>query len=295
MESSLLVKVILPLALFVIMLGMGMSLVPGDFARVVKKPKAVAVGITLQMLVLPLLGLGVIKLFGLSGAMAIGLFVLALSPGGTTSNMLSYLSRGDIALSITLTAVVSLVTPFTIPLMLAPALEHFMTGGQAIELPIGKTIITLLAITALPVGVGMFIRSRAAGFAIRSEKPVKWLSLLFLALVIAGIMRENWEQLPTFFAQAGLSSLTLNVSALVLGFFVSKGLRLGRDQSVTIGIEVGIQNGTTALFVTGEILKNAEMGIPPAIYSLIMFATGALFAVLVNLGRKGAEPAAAAQ
>ncbi|MEZ4373027.1 MAG: bile acid:sodium symporter family protein [Polyangiaceae bacterium] len=285
---------VLPLALFVIMLGMGMSLVPADFGRVVKKPKAVAVGISLQMIVLPLLGLGVIKLFGLTGAMAVGLFVLALSPGGTTSNMLSYLSKGDIALSITLTAVVSLVTPFSIPLLLAPALEHFMTAGQAIKLPIAKTIVTLLAITALPVGLGMFIRSRAPGFALRSETAVKWLSLLFLALVIAGIMRENWEKLPGFFAQAGLSSLTLNVSALILGFFVSKGMRLGRDQSVTIGIEVGIQNGTTALFITGEILKNAEMGIPPAIYSLIMFATGALFAVLVNLGRKGAEPAAAA-
>ncbi len=294
MESSLLVKVGLPVALFIVMLGMGLSLVPADFSRVAKKPKPVAVGIGLQMVLLPLLGLGVIKLFGLTGAMAVGLFVLALSPGGTTSNMISYLSKGDIALSITLTAVVSLITPFSLPLLLAPALDHFMTAEQAIKLPMGKTIASLLVITIVPVGLGMFVRRRATRFAIRCETPFKYLSLLVLGLVIASILAEKWDQLPGFFAQAGLSCLALNVSALLLGFFVSKGLRLPREQSVTIGIEVGIQNGTTALFVTGEILKNAEAGIPPAIYSLIMFATGAVFSVLVNLGRKGPEPAAAA-
>lgn len=293
MESSILVKLALPLALFIIMLGMGMSLVPADFGRVAKRPKAAAIGIGLQMIALPLLGLAVIKLFGLTGAMAAGLFVLALSPGGTTSNVLSFLAKGDIALSITLTAVVSLVTPFSIPLLLAPALSHFMSASGTVSLPIGKTIITLLAITAIPVAIGMLIRRKAPSFAQRMEPVMRWASLAVLMLVIGAILAQQWADLPRFFAEAGLPALALNVAALALGFFTSRGLRLGHEQSVTIGIEVGIQNGTTALFITGELLKNPEMGIPPAIYSLIMFATGAVFALLVNRGRKpSALPAA---
>lgn len=286
MESSILVKLALPAALFIIMLGMGMSLVPQDFGRVVKRPKAVAIGIALQMIALPLLGLAVIKIFGMTGAMAAGLFVLALSPGGTTSNVLSFLAKGDIALSITLTAVVSLVTPFTIPFMLAPALDHFMSASEAVSLPIVKTIITLLAITAIPVAIGMLIRRKAPAFSLRMEPVMRWASLAVLMLVIGAILAQQWADLPRFFAEAGLPALVLNVAALALGFFTSRGLRLGHEQSVTIGVEVGIQNGTTALFITGELLKNSEMGIPPAIYSLIMFGTGAAFAVLVNLGRK---------
>jgi BASS family bile acid:Na+ symporter len=221
------------------------------------------------------------------------LFVLALSPGGTTSNVLSFLAKGDIALSITLTAVVSLATPFSIPLLLAPALSHFMSASETVSLPIGKTIITLLAITAIPVAIGMLIRRKAPSFAQRMEPVMRWASLAVLMLVIGAILAQQWADLPRFFAEAGLPALALNVAALALGFFTSRGLRLGHEQSVTIGIEVGIQNGTTALFITGELLKNPEMGIPPAIYSLIMFATGAVFALLVNRGRKpSALPAA---
>src|SRR5690606_2508508 len=172
-----------------------------------------------------------------TGAMAAGLFVLALSPGGTTSNVLSFLAKGDIALSITLTAVVSLVTPFIIPFMLAPALDHFMSASEAVSLPIVKTIITLLAITAIPVAIGMLIRRKAPAFSLRMEPVMRWASLAVLMLVIGAILAQQWADLPRFFAEAGLPALVLNVAALALGFFTSRGLRLGHEQSVTIGVE----------------------------------------------------------
>lgn len=291
MEATFLSKVILPVSLFIIMWGMGLSLQLEDFRRVVKLPKAVAIGIALQMLALPLLGLAVVTLFGMTGALGVGLLVLALSPGGVTSNMIAFLARGDVALSVTLTAIVSLLSPFTLPLLLAPIMRVMIGSDKAVALPVGETILQLLAITVVPIALGMLIRAKAPRFAARSEQPVKVLSILFLGLIIAGIMRQNWEKLPDFFAQVGLAALTLNVLALAVGYFGAKVFALSRRQSVTIGIEVGIQNGTTALLITSTILGDAVMSVAPAIYSLIMFGTGAVFAVLVN--RRGeAEPAA---
>jgi len=291
MEATFLTKIILPLSLFIVMWGMGLSLQVEDFRRVVKLPKAVAIGIALQMLALPLLGLAVVELFGMQGALGVGLVVLALSPGGVTSNMIAFLARGDVALSVTLTALVSLLSPFTLPLLLAPIMRAMMGSERAVALPIGETILQLLLITVVPIALGMLIRAKAPRFAERSEQPVKVLSLLLLGLIIAGIMRQNWEKLPDFFAQVGLAALTLNLLALAVGYFGAKVFALTRRQSITIGVEVGIQNGTTALLITSTILGDAVMSVAPAIYSLIMFGTGALFAILVN--RRGAvEPPA---
>ena len=283
MEATVLTKIVLPIALAVIMLGMGLSLATDDFRRVLRFPKAFAVGVTCQLVLLPAIGFALASALGLSPAIAIGLIILALSPGGTTSNMFAYLARGDVALSISLTAVVSLITPFTIPLIGAIAMNHFMGESAAIALPIGRTVVTLLIITLVPVAIGMVIRHKAAAFASRAEKPVKILSIVFLAAIIAGIMKQNWSQLGSFFAQAGVASLLLNLSTMALGFGIAWLMRLSRKQSVTIGLEVGIQNGTTALLVTGTILANPTMSIAPAIYSLIMFMTGAVVALGVNV------------
>ncbi len=291
MEGSILTKIVLPFALFVIMLGMGLSLVPEDFRRVLRHPKAVAVGVSFQMIALPLLGFAVVKVFGLEGALGVGLIALALCPGGTTSNMLSFLSRGDVALSISLTAVVSVVTPFTIPLILNPVMQSMMGEESAVTLPIGQTIVQLLAITVLPVAIGMGIRHKAPESSRKAEGPVKILSIVFLFLIIAGILRENWAQLPVFFAQTGGAALTLNVVAIALGYFGARGFRLNERQAITCGIEVGIQNGTTALLITSTILQNPTMSVAPAIYSLLMFGTGALFGVLVARRVPAAERA----
>ncbi len=294
MEGSVLTKIVLPLALFAIMLGMGLSLIPADFRRVMRFPKAVAVGMLFQLIALPVLGFVVVHLFRMEGALGVGLVALALCPGGTTSNMISFLSKGDVALSITLTAIVSIVTPFTIPLVLVPTMDAMMGSGQHIQLPIGQTIIQLLAITVLPVGIGMLIRKKAPKAAAKSEGAVRILSVVFLFAVIAGIMKQTWAELPGFFAQTGLAALTLNAASMAVGFFGAQLLKLSKKQAITIGIEVGIQNGTTALLVTSTLLANPTMSIAPAIYSLIMFATGAVFGVLVNLRKSpegGASPA----
>jgi BASS family bile acid:Na+ symporter len=283
MEQTFLSRVVLPLALFIIMLGMGLSLVVDDFRRVMRFPKAVAVGALLQMVMLPLVGVAVVKLVGMdTPELAVGLIVLALCPGGTTSNMISFLSRGDVALSITLTAIVSAVTPFTIPLFTVLAMNHFMGESQAIQMPIGQTVVALLAITVLPVAIGMAINKRWPNVALSAEKPVKVLSVVFLFAIIAALIRENIDKLPGYFAQVGAATLLLNVATMLIAFFAARALGLGRKQQITIGIEVGVQNGTTALLVTGTLLANTAMTIPPAIYSLLMFVTGGAFGYLVN-------------
>lgn len=296
MEGNILTKVVLPLALFVVMLGMGLSLRPLDFRRVVQFPKALVLGITCQMIFLPLVGLGVLQVVDLTPALAVGMLVLAFCPGGTTSNMFSYLARGDLALSVTLTAIVSLVTPFTIPIFTNLAMDNLLGETASISLPIGRTIAILIGITIVPVALGMLINAKRPKFAARCERAVKIFSTVALFAIIGALVRKEWDNLPAWFAQVGLAALLLNATAMALGFGVSKGARLNLPQSITIGIEVGIQNGTTALFVTSTLLQNPEMSISPAIYSLIMFATGTAFGVAVNLGRKepSAEPTPAA-
>ena len=284
MESTVLTTVVLPLALFVIMFGMGLALSISDFRRVSKHPKAFAIGISAQMILLPIIGFAVATALSLPPMLAVGLMILALCPGGTTSNLFAYLAKGDLALSVSLTAVASLIAPFTLPLIGSWAIAHFMGDNTAVSLPLGKTVLQLVAITILPVSIGMLVRARARAFADRAEGPVKLLSALFLVAVIGGILRNSWSELPSYFADAGLAALVLNLSTMACGFALARITRLGKPQSVTISLEVGLQNGTTALLVTGSILENPVMSIPPAVYSLVMFGTGILFSVLMTRG-----------
>ncbi len=292
MQKSVLAEVVLPIALAIIMLGMGLSLVKADFKRVFKFPKAVVVGLVCQMVLLPVVGWGVVNLIELQQPeLAVGLMVLTFCPGGATSNLLTFLARGDVALSITLTAVVSLITPFSIPILTAMVMSSLMGEGQAIALPIPKTIAALLLITIVPVGIGMLIKSKAPAFASRAEKPVKIASAVILLLIILALVKKNSAQLGNFFVQVGPSVLLLNVSTMAIGFFAARAAKLEHAKQVTIGMEVGIQNGTTAILVTQGLLGNSVMAISPAIYSLVMFLTGGIFGYLVNLG-KTKEPVA---
>lgn len=281
MEGSVLSKVVLPIALAIVMLGLGLSLTLADFGRVKDSPKAVAVGLGFQMIALPIVGYVVAMTFGLEGALAVGLMVLAFCPGGTTSNVISHIARGDLALSVSLTAVVSIITPLTIPLLTEASISKFMAASQSVPVNYKQTLIALIAITIVPIVLGMSIRRKWPKVAAGAEKPVRTLSLILLFLIIAGLVKQQWENLPTFFAQVGLAAFVLNVTTMALGFFGAKGLKLTRRQQITIGIEVGVQNGTTALFVTGTLLESPEMSIAPAVYSLLMFATAAVFSVLV--------------
>jgi len=286
MEATLLTRFVLPVAIVVIMFGLGLTLAVQDFARVARYPRAVALGLTLQLAALPLVAYVVVRLFGMSPVLAMGLMILALSPAGATSNMISYLSKGDLALAVTLTALSSLVTPFTIPLLGQFFMSRFMGSATVIALPIGPTVVQLVLVTLAPVAVGMLVRRLAPGVAARTQQPVKVLSLAFLFIVIVGVCVQNGPKLPGFFAATGLPALTLNVAALALGFFGARAAGIERRQAITLGVEVGVHNGTMALFVTGTLLNNPAMSIAPAIYSLIMFVTAAAYGYLVNAGRR---------
>lgn len=275
MEQSTLTALFLPLALGIIMLGMGMTLTLDDFKRVFVSPKAVLLGLANQLLLLPLLGILIIWAFGLDGTMAVGVMLLALCPGGATSNIISHLAKADLALSISLTAISSTVTNFSIPILLNMALFHFMGGAEAVQLPIGKTIVQIFAVTILPVAIGMVIKDRLPQFTEKSLKAVNIMSAVFFVLILLlAILKERANIVP-YFQQAGIPALVLNAGAMFLGYFSGLTFALQFKQRVAIAIETGIQNGTLAIAIalSPVMLNNTEMAIPAAIYSLIMFVT----------------------
>ncbi|KJZ15389.1 bile acid:sodium symporter [Marinomonas sp. S3726] len=288
MKADLLIQVVLPAALFIIMLGMGLSLKPLDFKLVIAKPKAALLGVLAQMLMLPILAYLIILSLNIEGPLAVGLMILALCPGGTTSNLYTYLAKGDVALSVTLTSVVSLIAPFSVPFILLIFMDLLLGAGEQVNLPIVKTIIQLLVITVLPICLGMLIFRFKPGFAISAEKFVKIFSVAFLLLIVAGIVAKNINHMGSYFAQMGLATLLLNVVCMLLGFTLARLAKLNLAQQKSIAIEVGFQNGTLAIVIALTLLQNTEMAIAATCYSLLMFVTGAVFTLI--LGRfNGAE------
>ncbi|MDG4811987.1 bile acid:sodium symporter family protein [Hydrogenovibrio sp. 3SP14C1] len=282
MTADLLTQVILPLALFLIMFGMGLSLRPVDFKNVLAAPKAVGIGLVGQMLLLPLIAFLIAVAFKLPPEIAVGLMIIALAPGGATSNMFTYLSKGDVSLSISLTALVSLISPFSIPIITALSMTYFMGNATEFSLPIVKTILQLLVITVIPVALGMFVLAKWSQIAANIERVLKVFSVFFLFLIIVLIVLKNADNMMSFFMQAGLATLVLNIAVLILGVYLAKWAKLSEAQSTSIGFEVGIQNGTLALVVAGTLIGNSTMMIPAVTYSLLMFITGAAFAMLVT-------------
>ncbi|MGC9342649.1 MAG: bile acid:sodium symporter family protein [Bacteroidales bacterium] len=284
METNFLTDLLLPISLGIIMLGMGLSLVPGDFKRVALYPKAATIGIFNQIIVLPVIGFLLLLLIPMqSPELAVGIMILAACPGGPTSNLISHISRGDTALSITLTAISSLIVVFTIPLIVNFALRYFMEQGEYVPLPVFDTIIKVIIITLLPVAIGMLIRAKASRFTEKMGKPVKIMSAILLFLIIMAAILNDRENFFNFFAQAGPVALALNLAMLLVGFFSAKLFRLRIAQSITISIESGIQNGTLGIAIAATLLHNPTMTISPAIYSLIMFMTAGVIISWMNL------------
>jgi BASS family bile acid:Na+ symporter len=263
------------------MTGVGLSLVPADFQRVFKQPKAFLFGAFCQMLILPLIAITVIALTGLNGELAIGLFILSLCPGGATSNLYSYLAKADVGLSVSLTAVIGFITPFTIPLLAVWAINFYGSEGEQFNLPIISTWIKLMVVTVIPVLIGMGIRAKWAGFAKRSETYVSWFSMAVLAFVIISICINLGDKLIDFAIATGPAVIILNLCTMSLGYFAGRFLLHQEAQSRTITIEVGMQNGTLALLITTGILQSGAMSIAPSIYSLFMFISASLFTVFV--------------
>ena len=283
MTADPLLTFFLPAALGIIMLGLGLSLSLGDFARVAKFPKPVLIGLACQLLLLPLACFFLAKAFGLAPALAVGLMLLAASPGGTTANLYSHLAHGDVALNITLTAVNSVIAILTMPLIVNLSLAYFMSADQAIPLQFAK-VVQVFAIVLGPVAIGMWLRSRFPGFAERMQKPVKIISALFLLLIILLAVAKDWRTFVDYAPAVGGAALAFNLLSMAVGYCVPRLLKLSLRQAIAIAMEIGIHNGTLAiaLALSPALLNNPTMAIPAAIYSLIMFITAALFGLWVN-------------
>lgn len=266
------------------MLGMGLGLSVRDFERVLVEPKAVALGLTAQLIVLPVVGILLASLFPLPPELAVGVMILAACPGGPTSNLMTYLVRGNVALSITLTALSSLITVFTIPLVVNFAMQQFMGEAATLQLPFLTTVIQIAVITLIPVSLGMLLHHYAPRFAAQVEKGVKWLSIAFLTLIIVGLLAKERANVASFFLQVGWVTLALNVSTMLLGFAIATLAKLDLRSKKAIAVEVGIQNGTLAIAIASAptFLNAPVMAIPAAIYSLIMFITSAIVVGLVR-------------
>ncbi len=271
---------LLPIALGVIMLGLGLTLTVADFKRVIVFPRAVLVGLVCQALLLPAACWGVARAFALPPELAVGLMLLAASPGGATANLFSHLAKGDVALNVTLTATNSLLSIVSMPLILSLSLSHFLASDQQIPLQFAK-VIQVFAIVLVPVGVGMAMRARSQSLALRLEKPVRILSAGFLVVVILGAVLAERANLGEYFRQVGLAALVFNLLSMGVGYVVPRLLAVSERQAIAIGMEIGIHNGTLAMAIATNVLENSVMRIPAAIYSLIMFFTAAAFGAFV--------------
>ncbi len=268
--------IILAISLMIIMFGMGLSLALADFKRVVTYPKAVFVGLISQIVILPLIGYLIAIGLNLSPTIAIGIMLLAACPGGATSNLLTHLAKGDLALSVSLTAIASLLSIITIPIIVQFALVEFSDQSQVISVDAVTMIKQLLVIVIIPVSIGMLIKARFSIFADKMEKPVKIASAIIFILVIIGVIFSIRDVFMDYLGEAGLPSILLNITTMLIGFLLAMLFKLTKPQAISISIETGIQNGTLAITLATIALNNAEYSIVPAIYGLLMFFTGAV-------------------
>ena len=275
--TTIITQIFLPISLAIIMFGMGLTLMVSDFGRLFAYPKEVLVGLFNQLVFLPLIGFLIILLFDLNSSMAIGIMILSLCPGGPTSNLITQVARGNIGLSVTLTALASLITVFTIPIILSEAITYF-TGETdvVIELPIVQTMLQILLITVIPVSIGMIIRKKNEAFALRMERPMRIASTVLFIIIFLLVMIANKDLIVEAMKEVGLATLLLNLSTMALGYITAKVFGIKGKSQISITIESGIQNGTLAFVIATTILNNVEMGLPTGAYSIWMFITGGI-------------------
>jgi BASS family bile acid:Na+ symporter len=286
-DNALLV-VFLPLALAVVMAGLGLHLTLADFRRVMAMPRAVMVALAVQSLLLPPLAFLLARAFGLPGELALGLVLLAASPGGVTANLFSHIARGDVALNVTLTAINSLLALLTLPLWTALALSVFLGDEASVPPPVGK-VVEVALLVVIPVSLGMALRTWRPALANAAEKPVRSLSSILLGLLIAVAFISEWQVVREFLPVVGLACVVFNVASLASGYLAAKAARLAEPQAIAISFEIGIHNGTLAIFIALEVLQRSPAAIAPAVYALSMYLTAALFAAwLLHRRRRAA-------
>ena len=273
---------IAPLCLALIMLGLGMSLTIQDFLRVIKTPKDFIVGFICQMILLPIVAFTLIKLLNTPLELALGVMIIAAAPGGVTSNVLSKFANGDVALSISLTAIISLVSIITVPFIIFLSIDLLNIDYVSKEISMIDISLKMFFIVTIPVIIGMITRHFAESFINRNVLLIQRLSIALFILIFIAIYIEEWDNIVSFIARAGLIALTLNIVMMAVGFYVAKFFASGVAQQKTISLECGLQNGTLAVFVGTQIFDKMVYIVPTAAYALVMMITSLIFLFIIK-------------
>jgi len=279
---NIVTDVILPLALAFIMFALGLGLTGADFLRVIKQPRDFFVGTFSQIILLPIIAFILVKLFSVSPELAIGVMIIAAAPGGVTSNILTSFARGDVALSISLTAIISLLSVITVPFIILTSLTLIEDSSLDLNISLTNMAISMFLIVTVPVIIGMIFRKFASNASMKFEPIAKKVSAVLFVIVLLGAILAEKENIISYFAQAGLITLTLNVVMMIVAYYVAQLLASGTKQKKCITIECGLQNGTLAIFVATSIFGGGIYVIPAATYSLIMFLTSLIFIYFVR-------------
>jgi bile acid:Na+ symporter, BASS family len=275
------ITVMLPLALAIIMIGLGLELTLNDFKRVSKHPKAVLIALFCQLVILVGIAFVICKVFNLPALLAVGLMLLAASPGGSTANLFSYLFKGDIALNISLTAINSVIAAFSLPLIMNFSILHFMQENQQIALQFSK-VLQVFGIIIIPVGIGMLIRHKAPKFTEKLNKPLRIFAVIFLIAIITLAIYSERQNIATYLTQVGLATALFCALSLAIGYFVPKLLGINSTQARACAFEIGIHNSTLAMTIALTVLGNPTIAMPAAVYSIFMYIFAALFGFMIT-------------
>ena len=275
---------VLPALLFIalglVMFGLGLSLTVGDFTRLLHHPRAVVLSLVLQVLVLPAACYALIVLLGVAPLYAVGLMLLAASPGGVSANLFSHLFGGNVAMNISLTAINTVLSIISLPLITNWAINTFAHTGQVVPLQFGK-VVEVIVIVLVPVVLGMWVHRRVPSFSVRMEKPMKTFSAVVLAAFALIAMAKEWSALVESFAGIGPAVLLFNAISLASGYYLSRAAGLDKSMATAISFEIGIHNSTLAIFIALSVLNNFQLALPAAIYSVSMYLMATLFGTLV--------------
>ena len=273
---------IAPIALALIMLTLGLGLTTSDFTRVIKRPKDFLVGLICQVILLPIIAFVLIKILNVQPALALGVMIIAAAPGGVTSNILTKFANGDVALSVSLTAIISLLSILTVPFIVIKSADLLDINYLSKEISMSGISIKMFLVVTLPVVIGMLIRKFAQDFIIKRTALIEKISLTLFMIVFISIWLEEWDNIIMYISRAGVITLILNVTMMVLGFYAAKIFASGIEQRKCISLECGLQNGTLAVFVSTQIFDDIIHLIPTASYALIMFVTSIIFVLLLK-------------
>ncbi|QIZ62046.1 bile acid:sodium symporter family protein [Acinetobacter indicus] len=288
MDSGI-ITIMLPLALAIIMVGLGLELTPKDFARVTKHPKAVLVALFCQLVLLVGIAFLLCKILALPPLLAVGMMLLAASPGGSTANLFSYLFKGDLALNITLTAINSVIAALTLPIIVNFAIAHFLQADQSIGLQFSK-ILQVFGIIIVPVIIGMLIRHYAPRLTEKLNKPLRIFAVIFLILIIIGAIVQERHNILNYIGDIGLATALFCISSLVIGYFVPRLFGINSAHARASAFEIGIHNSTLAMTIALTVMASSTVAMPAAVYSIFMYIFAAIFGMLLNRFVPIAEP-----